>query len=157
MKNKEIYHSMMLCLNKIFAKIKKIVISLWCLNPNDMTLINLLKIMPCYGVWSAKAPRRFVGTQAAYGKAVFINALKPTIMKELEKILNGYDLSMIVELKESIDFTLSALDISTSVEHIQPLLIFNSILSEWLKDITEELDEENNFYRIVFDHLNDKK
>ena len=87
----------------------------------------------------------------------FINALNPRIMKEFEEIFEDYDLPMIAELKESIDFAISSLHVTTSLETIQPLLLFNSVLSEWLKDITIQLEDENRFYEVIFDHWAEKK
>ena len=78
-------------------------------------------------------------------------------MKELQKLVDFYDLPMVVELKESIDFILTVLDPSTEIENIQPLLLFNALLSSILKDLTEDLDDENRVLNIIINETQNQR
>ena len=67
-------------------------------------------------------------------------------MEELKKLFEDYDLPMILDLKESIDFTLSMLEKNTDYENLLPLLSFNASLSQKISEITIELDDELLFF-----------
>ena len=78
-------------------------------------------------------------------------------MEELKKIFADYDLPMVIKLKESIDFTLSVVDTSIEVDDIQPLLLFNAFLSEIIKEVTLQMEDENRVLEVILYELQEQK